>query len=284
MTRNQFHMWMNDPSTMDGESIALLRQLLHRYPYFQIGQTLLAKNLRQDNHIDQLKQLQLAAVMVPDRKVLHDHLHDKRQRSMVKETPAVEEQVTETPRMEEVAPPETIAAEEPQEQENPLRITHLLPDELIPEPIIYQLETADLPEIPPHAEEPTEMPEPEELSFSEWLTYTESGKVDRDSRPEPKKQTPEEKRSTIELIDHFLTRAEDLPKKRAEFFDPQKAAARSSQEDFTVVSETLANIYFQQEKYELARKAYGSLLLKNPEKSAYFAARLKEIDDKLNSH
>lgn len=284
MTRDQFHTWMDDPSTMDAASTSQLREVIQRYPYFQVAQMMLAKNLRQENHIDQLKQLKLAAVMVPDRKVLHDYLHDKRKPkvAVVEEAP-VEEQMEETPTVEEIEPQETVAEVEPQEEEQSTKIVHLLPDELIPEPIVYQLETADLPELPPRVEEPEEVVEPEELSFSEWLAFTESGKLDKEPGAEPIKQTPQEKRSTIELIDHFLTRAEDVPKKRAEFFNPQKAAAKSSQEDFTVVSETLASIYFQQEKYELAKQAYESLMLKNPEKSAYFAARLKEIDDKLNS-
>lgn len=285
MTRDQFHTWMDDPSTMDAASASQLREVIQRYPYFQVAQMMLAKNLRQENHIDQLKQLQLAAVMVPDRKVLHDYLHDKRKPkvAVAEEEAPVEEPIEETPTVEEIEPQETVAEVEPQEEEQPTKIVHLLPDELIPEPIVYQLETADLPELPPRVEGPEEVAEPEELSFSEWLAFTESGKLDKEPSAEPKKLTPQEKRSTIELIDHFLTRAEDVPKKRAEFFNPQKAAAKSSQEDFTVVSETLARIYFQQEKYELAKQAYESLMLKNPEKSAYFAARLKEIDDKLNS-
>ncbi|TNF26190.1 MAG: hypothetical protein EP314_06050 [Bacteroidetes bacterium] len=284
MTRNQFHTWMDDPSAMDAASSSHLHEVIKRYPYFPVAQMLLAKNLRQENHIDQLKQLQLAAVMAPDRKVLHDYLHDKRKPkvAVLEEEQTVEEPIKETPIVEDAEPKETVTEVALQEEEQPVKIVHLLPDELIPEPIIYQLETADLPERPLHTEE-SEVVEPEALSFSEWLAFTESGKLDKEPTAEPKKQTPQEKRSTIELIDHFLTQAEEMPKKRAEFFDPQKVAARSSQADFTVVSETLARIYFEQEKYELARSAYESLLLKNPEKSTYFAARLKEIDDKLNS-
>lgn len=270
MTQDQFYTWLRDPSTMDADSISQLREIVKRYPYFTAAQVMLAKNLRSENHIDQLKQLQLAAVMAPDRRVFHDYLNDKKKVRpiSVEELKVVEPDVS--AEIEEAQPKEGV--DEPR-----------FPDELIPEPVVYQLETAEFPELPTKVEE--EVPEPEELSFSDWLVYTNSGELDS----EPKEDKPEpyisdgQELSGIDIIDHFLTQAEDLPKKRAEFFDPRKAAAKADEDDFSVVSETLANIYFEQEKYELAKQAYEALSLKYPEKSVYFAARLKETNEKLNS-
>jgi hypothetical protein len=271
MTQDQFNMWLNDPATMNADSISQLREVIKRYPYFTAAQMMLAKNLRSENHIDQLKQLQLAAVMSPDRKVLHDYLNDKKKAELipVDELKVVEKQdepevKVETPDKEEIEP--------------------RFPDELIPEPVIYQLETADLPEHPTKESEQEEIVEPDELSFSEWLSFTESGDLIGESKVDSKPVlTTGNELSGIEIIDHFLSQADELPKKRAEFFNPRKAAAKADQDDFTVVSETLADIYFQQEKYELAKQAYEALSLKYPEKSVYFAARLKETNEKLNS-
>ena len=275
MTQEQFYNWLDNPSTMDAASIPQLREVIKRYPYFQAAQMMLAKNLKTGSHIDQLNQLQLAAVMVPDRKLFHDYLHDKK-KVQLKVIETVEEVIKEESTLEVVSKKSSEMMEVERES---------LYD-LIPEPIVYQLETADLPELPTNkAEEKEEAVEPEELSFSEWLEYTGTAKtaskpVETD-KPKIEKQQPS--RSNIELVDHFLSQQSDNPKKRAEFFNPQKAGAKSLEEDFTVVSETLATIYFQQEKYELASQAYEALRLKYPEKSAYFAARLKEINDKLNS-
>ncbi len=44
-----------------------------------------------------------------------------------------------------------------------------------------------------------------------------------------------------------------------------------------LVSETLANILARQGKYERAIKMYEQLILKNPEKSAYFAAQIQKL-------
>ncbi|MDA9120948.1 hypothetical protein N9J52_02910 [Flavobacteriales bacterium] len=271
MTQNQFYSWLENPATMDAASTPQLREVLKRYPYFQAGQMMLAKNLKTENHIDQLNQLQLAAVMVPNRKLFHDYLHDKK-----KVQPKVEETKQEESTLE-------VASEAPTEIVEVARESLY---DLIPEPIVYQLETAELPELPTKKiEEKKETIEPEELSFSEWLEYAETEKSDSEEvqtvKLKSKKRQPS--RSNIELVDHFLSQQSGKPKERAEFFNPQKAGAKSLEEDFTVVSQTLATIYFQQEKYELAKQSYEALSLKYPEKSVYFAARLKEIDDKLNS-
>lgn len=54
---------------------------------------------------------------------------------------------------------------------------------------------------------------------------------------------------------------------------------KSTSENDELITETLANIYFQQKKYEKALHAYQKLSLKYPEKSIYFASRIKEIED-----
>ena len=240
---------------------------------------MLAKNLRAENHIDQLNQLQLAAVMVPDRKVFHDYLNDKKP---VKQVSEVGVEVIDEPLVIDL-PKEIVEAvlKEPESAER----TDLY--DLIPEPIVYQLETADLPELETATVEPEieKISDDAELSFNQWLEYTEKGKADSaaDKKPSLKVKRKEKPESNVALIDHFLQQQSSNPPKRAEFFNPQKVAAKSQEEDFTVVSETLAKIYAQQEKYELATQAYNALSLKYPEKSVYFAARLKEIDEKLNS-
>ena len=56
----------------------------------------------------------------------------------------------------------------------------------------------------------------------------------------------------------------------------------SVNENSGIVTETLATIYFQQKNYEKAQETYEKLSLKYPEKSVYFATRIKEIEKLKN--
>ncbi len=58
---------------------------------------------------------------------------------------------------------------------------------------------------------------------------------------------------------------------------------KSVSENDEFVTETLANIYFQQKNYDKALSAYQKLSLKYPEKSIYFASRIKEIETIKNN-
>ena len=57
---------------------------------------------------------------------------------------------------------------------------------------------------------------------------------------------------------------------------------KSATESDEIVTETLALIYLEQNKYDKALEAFKKLSLKYPEKSIYFATRIKEIEKLKN--
>ncbi|MBK7909612.1 hypothetical protein [Candidatus Pollutiaquabacter sp.] len=85
------------------------------------------------------------------------------------------------------------------------------------------------------------------------------------------------------LIDKFIAEEPRIVPSKTEFFNPVVQAKRSVEEHEDIVSETLAGIYAAQGNLLKARSAYQRLGLLHPEKSAYFAALVREIDEKLNS-
>ena len=97
------------------------------------------------------------------------------------------------------------------------------------------------------------------------------------------KGLPRKKPNINELIDKFLKEEprikvkKDLPEKQEDLSAP------STSENPQIATETLANVYLKQGKKEKALDIYEKLCLKFPQKSSYFAKKIIEIKNELNS-
>ncbi len=85
------------------------------------------------------------------------------------------------------------------------------------------------------------------------------------------------------LIDKFIATEPRIVPSKTEFYSPAKQAQKSLIEHEDLVSETLARIYQHQGAFLKARSAYQKLMLLHPEKKAYFAALIEEIDNSYNN-
>jgi hypothetical protein len=99
--------------------------------------------------------------------------------------------------------------------------------------------------------------------------------------PAPKKKSrPEEK-----LIDKFLEKAPQLGPPRIQFGqegDAEDLSRRSVELAEEIVTENMAMIYLKQKQYAKALETFRKLQLKFPDKSDYFAALIKNLENQTS--
>ncbi len=84
------------------------------------------------------------------------------------------------------------------------------------------------------------------------------------------------------LIKRFITEEPHIHPPIGERLDTENKAKRSSEDDYDMVTETLARIYADQMLFPKAIATYKKLMLKYPEKSRYFASRIDALEKRTN--
>ena len=108
-------------------------------------------------------------------------------------------------------------------------------------------------------------------SFSDWLS----------SLPSEQERT-ERKKEQIELVDQFLKEPPRFQPKKGETAEQTpNIASESVQERSEFMTETLAKLYIEQGHVEKAIEAYDILRLRFPEKSSFFAGRIRALKQQL---
>jgi len=87
---------------------------------------------------------------------------------------------------------------------------------------------------------------------------------------------------TDDLIERFIKEEPQIKAPQVNQITLENKARQSAEDESTFVSETLAQIYEEQGLYHKAIDAYMKLSLKYPKKSAYFADRIKDLENKIN--
>ena len=125
-------------------------------------------------------------------------------------------------------------------------------------------------------EDKTELKE-EIHSFESWLNLLGTGHSDEDLS-EMNESVSEQR----EIIDKFIQENPRIQPNQDDHYEKEDMSVESVTEKDELFTETLANIYIKQGYYSRAIFFYQELSLKFPEKSAYFARRIKEIEKRIN--
>lgn len=322
MNKSEFINHLEEPNKLGASQIEDIQSLVQDYPYFQSAHLLLTKAFHQSENFNFESQLRKTAAYAANRKVLHELLFSEsiqeEPEQHIAEEPnpiaepedidpeaseteeaihsdTIEENFIENTEIESEETEEIKEAEETVESEITEKKEETESDELeqqiltsaINSSILLEVsDEIDLNDFPVSSananEQEIDVVEPskdqqfdesESHSFSGWLSHF------KDEEPEKPMWVSEEDTDRIKII---VENQSNLPQKH-EFYSPSKMAKLSVQENDDLVTETLANIYADQGNFEKAIKSFEKLQLKYPEKKIYFAGRIKEIENQLNS-
>tara|TARA_R110001583_G_scaffold163880_1_gene316324 strand:- start:5215 stop:5988 length:774 start_codon:yes stop_codon:yes gene_type:complete len=240
---------LQNPESIDATKTQQLEEIVNEFPYFQSARAILLKGLNKTNSYKYNPTLKKTAAYTVDRKVLFDFItspifiHKTTQKlPLLDDIKIIEEKTTTSfsSKTKEIKP------------------------EII-KGIKFQNAKQKASEVL-EIGKPIEFSSAEPHSFNEWMQLISQKPIHR----------KEKKPNKFSIIDTFIeTKPKIKPVDRnAKNIDisPESSTANDS-----LMTETLAKVYLEQKKYENAIKAYHILSLKYPEKSGFFADRIKAI-------
>lgn len=186
MNRDTFYIYMQNPQSLDSQSLGGLADLVDEFPYFQAAQMLYVKNLQNVEDIRFNKQLKLTAAYMHDRSVLF---------SLLKQSSLV----TVEPPEEWTEPDELIITDE------------------VPAENLHESERDPEPELEPEPEFETEtVPEPEQVSEPEAVLELEK---------EPEPESGKRKQIRIHKDQEFVGAESDLDNEIPEVNTPDDSGS-----------------------------------------------------------
>ena len=269
MNVTEYLSLINNPNAINDKQTMSLEKIVAEFPYFQSARALRLKGLYNQDSFRYNYDLKNTAAHTTDRSVLFDFIISDTFTVIHKNL--YEEKLAEINEIF-VEATELIFKEEKIEFKiNPLE-----------QSILTSIKEATTIEL---AEEKLEIGKPlvfdinEKYSFQEWLQLSKIHPIEREGSATIEIKSiaiDAEKQKKNELIDKFIEASPKIPpiKKDAEtkfIFEP------SEDDNSYLMTETLARVYLEQNKYQKAIQAYEILILKYPEKSSFFANRISDI-------
>jgi len=319
MNKKQFTEILNHPESLNQKTLSGIKEIIDEYPFFQISMMLWLKNLHKRDSIKYNSEIKNSAAYIADRTKLFQLInninnrdeHPPIEEKVVEKNDVKEAIVEKETIIEENLSPVKDNSDEVEEKavveknnsiisttDNYLNASddfidddgnsfNFTPQVISDEKVDNEIQDIVLPAADlldyemtssssytlPSMEEVEEKSTDENRSFSDWLHimhYTAPKKEDKKSEP---------KKKGMDLIENFLNTNPQIipdPAKKAKDVDLSEKNS-DSQED--ILSETLAKIYIKQGHKNKAIAIFEKLRLKYPEKSVYFARRIKELKE-----
>jgi len=304
MNTETFTYLLANPSSIKKDQLEGLTTVIEKYPYFQSARALQLKGLKNENSFLYNDALKLTAAYTTDRDILFEYITSEtfvqneiselilQQSDAVKEMDVVSENLSEQVSLEidrqlkaEMKKAEAILNPDLFERKvaSVIKISELSDITSEEKPSITKDTEEKGSEEVLKIDEPLPFSKTDTHSFGEWLKLTRATPIDRQKETPKPKETPrtlsqELKDRKFQLIDKFI---QDRPK-----MEPKAGSKKNKnlakpyiQSPDTLMTETLAKVYLQQKNYKKAIQAYKILILKNPQKSGFFADQIHAIQN-----
>ena len=280
-----FTYLLENPGEISASETTQLEKILKKAPYFQAARAIRLKGLKEHQEFSYNTALKKTAAYTSDRSILFDFITSKEftQNHIAEQIKKQEKNIAEIA----VNEAEEVFGKRSLEIDEAIKMKQSESDRVM-DPALFEkakpsekIETDQ--EIPAkkNTEEQLgigkalEFSKSESHSFSEWLQLTKTEPLRK--KPSKKKpQTAGKQSRKFDLIDRFISKSPKL--KPTKTSSKSNLAEESLAAPEALMTETLAKVYLEQKNYKKSIQAYKILILKNPEKSGFFADQIRAIE------
>ncbi|MDX1542349.1 MAG: hypothetical protein R3214_00275 [Christiangramia sp.] len=279
---------LENPGEITADQTRELEKLLDEAPYFQAARAIRLKGLKEHQEFSYNSALKKTAAYTTDRSILFDFITSEEfnQNQIARQIREQEERLKEIT----VYEPEEVHGRKSIDINEAIRMKQSESERVMDPALFEKLEKPEIEEEsfseenkrPSYEEEqlglgkPLQFDQKESHSFSEWLKLTKATPIEREKEENETEETEESRSRKFELIEEFISKNPKIkPGKTA---SKVNLADQSMAPPESLMTETLAKVYLEQKNYKKAIQAYKILILKNPEKSGFFADQIRAIE------
>ena len=255
MNTQDFIQLLSSETSVKDIDATQLDVIIKSFPYFQTARMLQLKNLKMNGNFLFNSYLKSTAAYIEDRTVLFEYITEEN----IEEVSSINNEPIDNTEIIDLE--EDINNDKEDEYDNEVKEEeNVIIDDSTPKIIKFSSN--------------------DRFSFNEWLQLSNTKEINRETEDvvSLEKDKLDNNNSNFDLIEKFINTNPKLKPKPIEDITSGNIALSGTKENSGWMTETLAQVYIEQKKYSKAIKAYRILGLKYPEKSGFFADRIKSIE------
>ncbi|WP_396198810.1 tetratricopeptide repeat protein [Flavobacterium sp.] len=269
MNTNDYINLLNNSKAINDKQTLILETIVNEFPFYQSARALYLKGLYNQESFRYNYELKKTAAHTTDRSVLFDFI--------TSDDFKIFQQEVYDKYQAEIQNIIVADFEYVEEENRPVGINSISKTTTSTKTyfVSEQQETNKEVEAALEIGKPFQFDKNETHSFSEWLQLAKIAPIVREET-EKQMNVSSELEKKFDLIEKFIELNPKIPQAKDTTAVPINIA-KSNETPSSIMTETLAQIYLEQKKYSKAIQAYEILILKYPEKSSFFADRIKNI-------